>query len=237
MNNLAAGQIESGSRSFAPTLHGRSAPALARARLRSPVAAGASGPHPAPFTWGDWLHCVRVCVEIHLPSADMKKLNQITSRSVPGYVSVIGTATNTATVSLWGDNGQYAVTSRKGAYFRGELSVDNNAGPVWLTVTNLAVLQNGSNPDIITNTVGKLFVPKTPELFGYDLDGNLTNDGRWSYTWDAENRVTSFTRNASAPVGSRVKLDCEYDSKSRRTQKIVSTWNTSTLNYQPKSRS
>jgi len=163
----------------------------------------------------------------------MNTLNQITSRTVPGYVNVIGTATNTATVSLWGDNGQYAGTSRKGAYFRGELSVDNHAGPVWLTVTNLAVLQNGSNPDIITNTVGKMFIPKTAESFGYDLDGNLTNDGRWAYTWDAENRVTSFTRNSAAPSGSKVKLDCQYDSKSRRTQKVVSTWNTSTLNYQP----
>ena len=44
VNNLAAGQIESGSRRFAPTLHGRSSPAPTRARLRSPVALGASGP-------------------------------------------------------------------------------------------------------------------------------------------------------------------------------------------------
>lgn len=51
VNNWAAGQIESGSRRFAPTLHGHSRAAQTRASLRSPVAAGASGqplrePHP-----------------------------------------------------------------------------------------------------------------------------------------------------------------------------------------------
>jgi YD repeat-containing protein len=25
----------------------------------------------------------------------------------------------------------------------------------------------------------------------YDSDGNLTNDGRWTYTWDAENRLST----------------------------------------------
>ena len=39
----------------------------------------------------------------------------------------------------------------------------------------------------------KVFV-KTPEIFGYDADGNLTSDGRWTYTYDAENRpITAET--------------------------------------------
>lgn len=44
VNNLAAAPDAAGSRSFAPSLHGRSGAAPARARLRSPVALGASGP-------------------------------------------------------------------------------------------------------------------------------------------------------------------------------------------------
>jgi len=152
-------------------------------------------------------------------------LNQYLSRDVPGFVNVLGTAKTNATVTVWGDNGAFSATSRKGEYFRGELAVTNTANPVWLTITNLAVLQNGSNPDIVTNTIGKALIPKTTESFYYDFDGNLTNDGRWSYTWDAENRATSFTRNSAAPTGSRVRLDCQYDTRSRRTQKIVSTWN------------
>jgi hypothetical protein len=133
-------------------------------------------------------------------------------------------------VSLWSQDNLalYTPTTRQGDYFRGEILFNNNTGALWLTITNVAVLSNYTGADIVTNTIGKLFVPKTAETFSYDLDGNLTNDGRWSYTWDAENRITSFTRNTAAPVGSRVKLDCAYDSQVRRTQKIVSSWNGST---------
>ncbi len=155
----------------------------------------------------------------------MEVLNQYTSRTVPGYVNVLGTASNTATVTLWGDNGQYSPTTRKGEYFRGELYANNSTGAVWLTITNVAVLNNGANPDLVTNRTGRVYVPKTTETFAYDADGNLTKDGRWSYTGDAENRITSFTRISSAPSGAKVKVDCQYDSRWRRTQKIVSTWN------------
>jgi hypothetical protein len=33
----------------------------------------------------------------------------------------------------------------------------------------------------MTNANGSVYVPQTPESFSYDVDGNLTNDGRWSY--------------------------------------------------------
>ena len=36
--------------------------------------------------------------------------------------------------------------------------------------------------------MGNSLLAKTQETFLYDADGNLTNDGRWIYTWDAENR-------------------------------------------------
>ena len=60
--------------------------------------------------------------------------------------------------------------------------MNNSTGAVWLTLTNLAVLNNGANPEIITNTVGNAFVPLSPEAFSYNKDGNLTNDGRWTLT-------------------------------------------------------
>jgi hypothetical protein len=41
-------------------------------------------------------------------------------------------------------------------------------------------------------------VPKTPERFLYDADGNFTRDGHWNYGWDAENRLIARTNNASA---------------------------------------
>jgi len=35
--------------------------------------------------------------------------------------------------------------------------------------------------------------------FGHDADGNLTNDGHWSFIWDAENRLTSMETLAAVP--------------------------------------
>ncbi len=150
-------------------------------------------------------------------------LNQYSSREVPGYVSVLGSAKTNATVSLWSSNSTslYATTTRKGEYFHGELPLNNSTGAVWITITNLAVLQNGSNPDIVTNTVGQTFVPRTAENFYYDFDGNLTNDGRWFYTWDAENRLVRMV--ASTSTGPQQRMDFEFDSKGRRIGKKV--WN------------
>ncbi len=162
---------------------------------------------------------------LHYGNYLANSLNQYTSRDVPGYVNVIGSAKTNATVSLWTPDGYWAQTSRKADYFRGELPLNNTTGALWLTITNLAVLNNGTNADIATNTVGNAFVRRTPEAFGYDADGNLTADGRFTITWDAENRALSFGSLISGPSGSKIKVDCAYDWLGRRTQKIVSTWN------------
>lgn len=59
VNNLAAAQNAAGSRKFAPTLHGRSGAAPARARLRSPVATGASVAIVALWVLCAFRPCVR----------------------------------------------------------------------------------------------------------------------------------------------------------------------------------
>jgi hypothetical protein len=105
-------------------------------------------------------------------------LNQYTNRTVPGVVDVMGSATNFATVSV---NNHRAY--RHGNYYQWPLAVTNTSGPVYMPVTNLAVLNDGSSPDIVATNIGHAYVPETPESFGYDADGNLTNDGRWGYVW------------------------------------------------------
>jgi RHS repeat-associated protein len=147
-------------------------------------------------------------------------LNQITSRDVPGYVDVLGSANANATVTV---NLQRAY--RYNNYFQDELAVANTSSALYLPLTNLAVLNNGTNADIIATNTGNVFLAQEPETFGYDADGNMTNDGRFSYTWDAENRLINLTSLGSAPSGSQVKLDFAYDSQGRRIQKIVSTNN------------
>src|SRR6266511_2720701 len=147
-------------------------------------------------------------------------LNQYVQHTVPGYLNVLGSATNTATVTI-----NLQPTTRKSSYFRGELMVDNSGAALWLGVTNVSVLNNDTNADIVTTNTGNLFLPKTAELFSYDADGNLTNDGRWAYTWDGENRLANLTANSSVTSAGKFKLDFAYDHRSRRTSKVVSTWN------------
>ncbi|HEY5912154.1 MAG TPA: hypothetical protein VJA21_16240, partial [Verrucomicrobiae bacterium] len=131
---------------------------------------------------------------------DSFTLNQYTSREVPGAVDVMGIELATNTVKV---NDQ--PTYRKGEYFRKEISVANGSNPVWQSITVTATNE--------TTVAGGVFVPKRTEQFGYDADGNLTNDGRWYYTWDAENRLIRMATNTT--VGPQISLTFEYDSKSR----------------------
>ena len=62
----------------------------------------------------------------------------------------------------------------------------------------------------------------SPKL-GYDLDGNLTGDGRWNYVWDGENRLVAMTPVAAALTASapNVELKFAYDWQGRRIGKTV----------------
>ena len=151
-------------------------------------------------------------------------LNQYTNRTIPGYLEITGSANSNATVTIWNSDYAYALTYRRNDYFWGEFYTNNNFASTWLTLTNLAVLQNGTNADIITNTVGNAFVPKTPETFTYDADGNLRTDGRWTYFWDGENRLVRMTNNVDVPNGAKMVLLFAYDYQGRRISKTVSNY-------------
>jgi RHS repeat-associated protein len=146
-------------------------------------------------------------------------LNQYSQRTVPGYAEVIGAANSNALVTV---NNQSA--TRKGDYYRTELALQNGSSALYPAMTNAAVLVNGTNADIVTNAIGALFLPKTPEIFGYDQDGNLTNDGRWSLTWDGENRLLKMESLSGAPSNSIRRLNFGYDSMGRRISKSVDVW-------------
>src|SRR5271157_2035352 len=150
-------------------------------------------------------------VNLRVANYTNNALNQITSRGVPGDVDVmgLGIATNSVTV-----NGQTAY--RKVEYFRQQLAVNNSSAAMW---TNITVTESGSN------VTGKAYVARTPENYTYDADGNLLSDGRWTYTWDAENRLIIMTSLSGAPAGSQLQLAFTYDYQGRRIEKIVSTNN------------
>jgi RHS repeat-associated protein len=152
-------------------------------------------------------------------SYSVNSLNQYTNRSVPAYLEITGSADAGATVTVNGNS-----TYRKGDYFWKELSIDNSSAAIWQGVTNLAILPPGPNGSV----TGAVFLTKTLEVFLYDYDGNLTNDGRWAYTWDAENRLISMLSLTNTPTASKLGLGFAYDYKGRRVAKKVDNYNGST---------
>jgi RHS repeat-associated protein len=149
-------------------------------------------------------------------------LNQITNRDVPGTNDVVGVSWVTNSVNV---NGTPA--NRKGEYFRGTVGANNTNSALWLTtiVTNLSTG---------INVTGNVYVAQQPEVFQYDADGNLTSDGHWNYTWDAENRLVMMTVSNNT-VGPQYQLTFAYDYQGRRIQKIVATngaaWSTNKFLY------
>jgi RHS repeat-associated protein len=138
-------------------------------------------------------------------------LNHYSQRTVPGYVDILGVAFATNLVYV---NSQIA--NRKGEYFWKELSMNNTTGSVWQPVT---VTATG-----LTTVTGNVFMAKTPEVFSYDLDGNMISDGRWNYTWDAENRLIKVESRPDTPSSSWRRIEWTYDALGRRIQQVTSIW-------------
>lgn len=164
-------------------------------------------------------------------------LNQYTSRTVPPYVDVLGTAASNATVTVWGDKALPILSTdpaglvrvlRQGEYWRAEVPLNNSTGALWLTLTNYAVLNQGTNADVLSSTTGRVLVAKSPEAITYDTDGNLTSDSLWTNTWNGENRrVTVESGTGILPVA-RMREQWTFLPDGRWIERIVSTNNGST---------
>ena len=68
-----------------------------------------------------------------------------------------------------------------------------------------------------TNELVSRTSPTVNTAITYDEDGNETNDGTYAYTYDAENRLTSVTRDSD----SALIAVYSYDALGRRIQKVV----------------
>ena len=150
------------------------------------------------------------------------QLNQYTQRQVPAETDIIGTASTNTTISV---NDQ-SVT-RHSAYWHDIFPVVNASAAAYSQAVIRAVYNPPStnDPDTVAAATGRVFVAQTPEVFSYDQDGNLLADGRFSYAWDAENRLTNVTTRTDLPAAvPRVKLVHAYDYMSRRFQTVISFW-------------
>jgi RHS repeat-associated protein len=90
-------------------------------------------------------------------------------------------------------------------------------------LTELGVVR--AEEDRLQGEVRSAVVVQTPELMNYDLDGNLVRDGRWLYSWDAENRLV---RVMSWGNLDRRRVDWTYDALGRRVRQVRYVWTNST---------
>jgi hypothetical protein len=106
---------------------------------------------------------------------------------------------------------------RKREYFWKNLGVTlNSLNPTWQSVSVVA----GA-----TTTSGNILLPQSTQSFAYDLDGNLTSDGVWTYYYDAENRLYRIENQTTVTTTSaRKKLIFEYDHIGRRIRKQAYDW-------------
>jgi RHS repeat-associated protein len=123
------------------------------------------------------------------------------------------------------------VTRESGGEFSAEATVDNDdtgthSDQAYREV-RVRATRNMDPPNgrVITQErkVGGLHFPPENETLQYDEDGNLTADARWTYTWDAENRLIQqqTTTSAAAQGVPNLRLTFTYDSQSRRVRKEV----------------
>lgn len=135
-------------------------------------------------------------------------VNQPSSVTTPATFDVIGRAPVAPTVTVNGSTNAPVVSL--GDYFRAEVTATNASAAAW---TAVAITQ-GAN-----TSTGNILTAPASVTPSYDLDGNLTNDGLWSYTWDAENRLIKAIRNL---VGIPYReLGFAYDGLNRRIQRLV----------------
>jgi RHS repeat-associated protein len=131
-------------------------------------------------------------------------------------VDVLGVANPTATVTVRVVGGTTFTAARKGEYYHHALNVGNNVYPQIEVKSLYGATQAQTN---------RVFNPSATETFTHDADGNLTQDGRWTYTWDGENRLIEMKRESATPAGARLRLVFEYDHQGRRIRKQFYTHN------------
>ncbi|AHF93332.1 type IV secretion protein Rhs [Opitutaceae bacterium TAV5] len=153
-------------------------------------------------------------------------LNRYTQRDYPGAIDVRGSASTAVTVLV-----NDGLTTRTGEDFFRAAPFDNDPDPVNAEIKIQAV-DPGPPEQVATETrsfattgrTDPYIVPSDPEAFTHDADGNLTQDGRWNYTWDAENRLISMEMRYESSIGLHLvqtRLEFAYDSQSRRLTAIM----------------
>lgn len=139
------------------------------------------------------------------------ELNQYDEIAMDDQRTAIGRAPTSMTIQVNGTN-----ATRSGELYYRTLTASNSSAPVWQQV----VTRDSDNDPSVTSYFWYDPATLNPE---YDEDGNLENDGRWVYTWDAENRLAQMETTTAATTAGHpyTKLVFKYDWEGRRLARTV----------------
>ena len=143
----------------------------------------------------------------YIPSS----LNQYASITTSNSRTAIGRAP-----AAWNVEVDGVAASRTGELYHRAITASNGVSPVWKDVVTR---RDTGTP----STTGHFWYAATPLSPVHDSDGNLTNDGRWSYVWSAENRLIQIESTLQATLAGHpyTKVVNAYDWQGRRIAKHV----------------
>ena len=146
-------------------------------------------------------------------------LNQLVTGDWSGTLSAFGSTQTTNLDSVTVD-AQTATVFDQGAWTAKGLTVPE--GDTTLTVTRTATDQTTTQAQ---TTVTR---PADATAYTHDLNGNMQGDGRWTYTWNDENRLISAEESPNVGGSTCWRLLFSYDGQGRRRTKLEHTWNAQT---------
>ena len=145
-------------------------------------------------------------------------LNQYTSIANPDAVGLRGETVSNATVTVNSELVERDQPASDTWPWHFALEADNAVRPDFALAEIAASLPPvGTNAQGVVQTQsGFLYAPPQKETLTYDADGNLTGDGRFTYTWDAENRLVAVEELVCPTNRSLRRVEYAYDHQSRR---------------------
>jgi RHS repeat-associated protein len=138
---------------------------------------------------------------------NVNSLNQLTTNTRSGTFTVAGTTTSAATNVTVNTSNAFLYIDFAFASTNHSLADGNN------TITAIGKDSLGRQD---TNSI-TITLPATG-IFAYDLNGNLTSDGKRGFDYDDENQLIRIT------VTNSWKSEFAYDGKMRRRKRIEYSW-------------
>ena len=146
------------------------------------------------------------------------ELNQYTAINNPMAVGLRGEAISNATVTVNQTLAASDTPSSDVWPWHFALEADNAISPDFPYAEIIATLNppNTNGTALVATQSGHLYAPPQEEGLTYDDDGNLIQDARYLYDWDAENRLIAVEERISPTNRSLQRVEYDYDHQSRR---------------------